>query len=1026
MKAQDRPKKKVKSEIDSPGESQGVEGSPKSSKRGELNERLTDTDNPQLADGKYSIKDLVDIESLRKILEKFSLATGFTTGFVSYPDQEVLIGAGWRDICTKFHRNFSKSKEHCRLSNIYLTEQLQELKELNVHCCKNGLIDGATPIIIRGEHLASLFTGQVLFEKPDIQEFRERALTYGCDVDAYLEALGNVPIVDEEMFRNALSFLSEMAFLVAELGLKNFELAEKANLLKNEVSERERAESVLRESEDKYRKLVESSIDGMAIAQGTKVKFANQAFLEMCGASRAEEVLGHNFTKFVSHEHRDMLLQRGLERERGKDVPNRYEFKALKLDGTEFDVEVSVSPISYQGEPARQAFFRDVTKRKQAENELKDSEERFRAVLEAVPDLMLILDAEGRYRDIFTADSDLLYAPVEELLNKTIHDVLPQEDSQQIQKIIDRALLTRELQLYEYKLKTGGIDRWFAGRATKFRYQNADCVLWCARDDTARRRAENELTESLSLLTSTLESTADGILVVDRQGKMVRFNQRFVDIWRIPNSIVASRDDNKALAFVLEQLKDPDAFLTKVKELYSQPEAESFDILEFKDGKILERYSQPQRKGEDIIGRVWSFRDVTNRKHAENALRESEQKYRLLLENLPSIIYKGYKDWSVEFFDQKIEVLTGFRMKEFNSGSIKWSELIVEEDIAGVRETFIKALKTDKSYVREYRIRARSGDILWIQERAKILCDEKGEIDHVSGVFFDITERKQAEEALRESEERHRMLLEASPDPILVYDMEGRANYVNPAFVETFGWSSEECLGKRIDYVPEENWPETRIVIARMLRGDRIQSFETRRLTKDGGILDIQLSSSVFHDQDGNPAGNIVILRDVTDRKEAEDALRKSEANLAAKSRHLEEVNAALNVLLKRREDDKNDLEENILANVKELVLPYVEKLKNSRLESDQMTLVGILESNIKEIVSPFVTQLSSRFLNLTPTEIQVASLIRDGKSSKEIATLINASTNTVRSHRFKIRSKLGIKNKKVNMMSYLKSLHNE
>jgi Ca2+-dependent lipid-binding protein len=158
-------------------------------------------------------------------------------------------------------------------------------------------------------------------------------------------------------------------------------------------------------------------------------------------------------------------------------------------------------------------------------------------------------------------------------------------------------------------------------------------------------------------------------------------------------------------------------------------------------------------------------------------------------------------------------------MKEFNSRRMKWSDLIVKEDLAGVRESFIKALKTDKSYAREYRIKTKSEDILWIQERAMILSDQQGEIDYVSGVFFDVTEQKRAQEALR-----------------------------------------------------------------------------------------------------------------------------KSEAELLEKSRHLEEVNAALNVLLKRREEDKSDLEEKILANVKELVLPYVEKLKNSRLRSDQMTL-EVLES---------------------------------------------------------------------------------
>jgi PAS domain S-box-containing protein len=164
------------------------------------------------------------------------------------------------------------------------------------------------------------------------------------------------------------------------------------------------------------------------------------------------------------------------------------------------------------------SIVRDITERKREEEALRESEERFRAVLEAVPDLMIVVDAEGRYREVFTADSDLLYAPADQMLNKNIHDVLPQEYAQQIQEIIDRVLATGELQLYEYELKTGGIDRWFAGRVTKFRFQNADCVLWCARDITERKRAEDELHNSLSLLSSTLESTADGILVVDRQG----------------------------------------------------------------------------------------------------------------------------------------------------------------------------------------------------------------------------------------------------------------------------------------------------------------------------------------------------------------------------------------------------------------------------------------------------------------------------------------------------------------------------
>ena len=143
---------------------------------------------------------------------------------------------------------------------------------------------------------------------------------------------------------------------------------------------------------------------------------------------------------------------------------------------------------------------------------------------------------------------------------------------------------------------------------------------------------------------------------------------------------------------------------------------------------------------------------------------------------------------------------------------------------------------------------------------------------------------------------------------------------------------------------------------------------------------------------------------------------------LRLKSESLEEMNTALKVLLKKREEDKSELEEKVIYNVKEMVQPFMEKLGRTRLDDRQRTFLEILESNLNDIVSPFAKKLSTRYLNLTPSEIQIANLVKHGKTTKEIADLLSLSTRTIESHRDSIRKKLGIKNQKANLRTHLMS----
>lgn len=178
--------------------------------------------------------------------------------------------------------------------------------------------------------------------------------------------------------------------------------------------------------------------------------------------------------------------------------------------------------------------------------------------------------------------------------------------------------------------------------------------------------------------------------------------------------------------------------------------------------------------------------------------------------------------------------------------------------------------------------------------------------------------------------------------------------------------------------------------------------------------------ASPLYDSRGNVVGAIESIRDITVRKRAEEALKKREKDLKTKSNNLEELNTALKVLLRQREQDKDEIEAKVLANFKQLAMPYIERLKKSRLDAKEADYVNILESNLINIISPFSNKLSSKYLNLTPKEIQVANLIKEGKTSKEIAELLNVSPGTVEFHRENIRVKLKLKNKKDNLRSYL------
>ncbi|NNG02168.1 MAG: PAS domain S-box protein [Desulfobacteraceae bacterium] len=200
----------------------------------------------------------------------------------------------------------------------------------------------------------------------------------------------------------------------------------------------------------------------------------------------------------------------------------------------------------------------------------------------------------------------------------------------------------------------------------------------------------------------------------------------------------------------------------------------------------------------DVAGFLLLASDITEKKRSDRALKESERNYRLLINNLPNIVFKAYDDGAVEFFDDKIEHLTGYPRWMFIDKQITWFDIIHEDDREFARQKYIEALKGDKTYSAEYRIIKNTGENIWVEVGGQIICNEEGGMDFITGAFLDITERKLADQALYESEEKYRSLFNSGPNPIFVLGMDTPHEIIdaNPSAVETYGYNRSELLGQ--------------------------------------------------------------------------------------------------------------------------------------------------------------------------------------------------------------------------------------
>jgi len=289
----------------------------------------------------------------------------------------------------------------------------------------------------------------------------------------------------------------------------------------------------------------------------------------------------------------------------------------------------------------------------------------------------------------------------------------------------------------------------------------------------------------------------------------------------------------------------------------------------------------------------------------------------------------------------------------------------------------------------------------------------------------DITARKRAEEVLLESETRFKSAFDDPALGMIIFSPEGRFLAANPYVCRMLGYSEAELKTKRFVDVTHPEDRELSLRTDREILSGKMPFawLEKRYLHRDGSLVWVILSSSLIRDKEGRPDYFISHVQDVTEKKRAEEEVKAQGEKLQLQAQHLQEVNTALKVLLDHREQERIQQERDILAGLNKLALPYLEKLSRTRLEPDQRTYLQIALANLSEIASPLAARLSSLAGRLTPAELEVADLLRHGKTTLEMAELLRVSPATVAFHRRNIRAKLGLVNQKINLKAYLRSL---
>jgi PAS domain S-box-containing protein len=682
-----------------------------------------------------------------------------------------------------------------------------------------------------------------------------------------------------------------------------------------DVTERKRAEEATRESEEKFRRIFDFSPVGVVMV-GLDRKFmaCNDAFCTFLGYE-ASELLEETFLSVTHPEDKEIGMPELRELAQGIRDSAVVQKRYLRKDGKVVWGESSLRILRHpNGAPMYfLAVVQDIAERKRAELERQVMYEIIEGMAAAANlddffklmhrSLQKVLYAENCFIALFAQDTGLFSFPyfVDKFDSTPQPAAMPKSCTGYVFRSRKPLHITpavfKELQEQnEVGLIGSPSPSWIGvplqtpsrtiGVLVLQHYEKED--VYSKRDlrfltsigsqvaaVIERKQAEAAIRDSEANLNVILESTADGILAVDSKGKVLRINERFSEMWRIPQSLVDSKDDDGLLDWVLRQLVDPEAFLSKVRSLYASAD-EDRDTLHFKDGRVFERFSAPIMMVGCIVGRVWSFRDITERKRAEDKLRQSELRFRSVWDHSADGMRLTDREGQI------VDVNEAFcRLVKKSRAELLGQPLSIAYRNEGPHDNL--DLYHKRFDANETLTNLLGSATLWNGESIELditssFIETGGQERLLLALFRDVTEHKRAENALRESEERLRDIMFSMADWVWEIDNNGFYTYSSQKRFNFFGPTRKDVIGKTpFDFMPPDEAKRVGAIFSEMVANKApIKDLENWNIQRNGERICLLTNGVPILDDAGNLKGYRGVDKDITDRKRAEKALQES------------------------------------------------------------------------------------------------------------------------------------------------------